>query len=325
VTVQWGILSTARINDKFLAGAAQSPALDVTAVASRDLIRAREYADEHGIERAHGSYAELLADPEIEAVYISLPNSMHLQWTEEALRAGKHVLCEKPLGRRAADVEAVFDIAEREGRLLMEAFMYRHNPQTAKVAELVASGSIGALRLIRSAFSFTITDSTDVRLTTGLDGGALMDVGCYCVSAARLLGGEPDLVTGQQLLGGDGVDVAFVGTLRFPGGALAHFDAGFVLAERDELEVVGDQGSLFLDDPWHCREPVIELRHDHEVQPIEIERIDSYRLQAENLSAAIRGEAEPLLGREDAMRQAQTIEALYRSASTGRAEVPGDG
>jgi predicted dehydrogenase len=179
VTVQWGILSTARINDKFLAGAAQSPALDVTAVASRDLIRAREYADEHGIERAHGSYAELLADPEIEAVYLSLPNSMHLQWTEEALRAGKHVLCEKPLGRRAADVEAVFDIAEREGRLLMEAFMYRHNPQTAKVAELVASGSIGALRLIRSAFSFTITDSTDVRLTTGLDGGALMDVGCY--------------------------------------------------------------------------------------------------------------------------------------------------
>ncbi len=128
----------------------------------------------------------------IEAVYISLPNSLHLEWTERALRAGKHVLCEKPLGRDPDAVATAFDVAQREGRLLMEAFMYRHNPQTAMVAELVAGGAIGRLRLIRAAFSFPLSDAVNVRLQAGLHGGALMDVGCYCVSAARLLAGEPD-------------------------------------------------------------------------------------------------------------------------------------
>ena len=137
MTVQWGILSTARINDKFIVGCAQSDALTISAVASRDLERARSYADEHGIERAHGSYEELLDDPDVEAVYISLPNSMHLEWTERALRAGKHVLCEKPLGRHADDVAAAFALADSQGLLLMEAFMYRHNPQTRRLAELI--------------------------------------------------------------------------------------------------------------------------------------------------------------------------------------------
>jgi predicted dehydrogenase len=321
VTVQWGILSTARINGKLLAGAAQSQAAAVKAVASRDIIRAREYAEEHGIERAYGSYEELLADPELEAVYISLPNSLHLEWTERALRAGKHVLCEKPLGRRADEVEAVFSVAEQSDRLLMEAFMYRHNPQTLRMAELVAGGAIGRLRLIRGAFSFALSDDVNVRLDPALDGGALMDVGCYCVSAARLLAGEPEHVGGEQLLGGGGVDVAFTGTMRFPDGVLAHFDAGIVIAPRDELEVVGEEGSLFLDDPWHCVSPVIELRRDAGVEQIELQRVDSYMLELDNFSAAIRGEAEPLLGRPDAVGQARAIEALY--ASAGAAGVPG--
>jgi xylose dehydrogenase (NAD/NADP) len=314
VTLQWGILSTARINDRFLAGAAQSAALEVLAVASRDEERAGQYAHEHGIERAYGGYDELLADPDIEAVYISLPNSLHLEWSRRALAAGKHVLCEKPLGRRAADVEAIFDLAEREGRLLMEAFMYRHNPQTARLVELVRSGAIGRLRMIRGAFSFALTDDANVRLSTELEGGALMDVGCYCVNAARLLAGEPELVSGHQVTGGDGVDVVFVGSMRFAGDVLAHFDAGVTLASRDELEVVGDQATLFLDDPWHCADPVIELRRGGTVERIAITPVDSYRLEAENLSAAIRGEAEPLLGRADAVGQAAAIEALYEAA-----------
>jgi predicted dehydrogenase len=325
VTVQWGILSTARINAKFLGGAAESAAFQVVGVASRDRARAREYADAHGIERAYGSYEELLADPAIEAVYISLPNSLHVEWTERALRAGKHVLCEKPLGRSVDAVEAVFDLAEREDRLLMEAFMYRHHPQTTKLVQLVQSGAIGTLRLIRAAFSFAITDRVNVRLTADLDGGALMDVGCYCVSAARLLAGEPESVTGEQTLGGDGVDVTFVGALRFPDGVLAHFDAGLVLAERDELEVVGDQGSLWLDDPWHCREPAIKLRRGDEIQVIEIERANSYRLEAENLSAAIRGGPKPRLGRDDAVGQARTISALYQAAASAGTRVRIDG
>jgi xylose dehydrogenase (NAD/NADP) len=317
VNVQWGILSTARINTKFLAGARLSDKLEVVAVASRTPQNARRYAGHHGIERAYGSYEELLDDPELDAVYISLPNSLHLEWTEKALQAGKHVLCEKPLGRRAADVEAIFDVAARADRLLMEAFMYRHHPQTARVTELVASGAIGDLKLVRGAFSFRLEGDGDVRLSSELGGGALMDVGCYCVNAARLLAGEPEAASGHQRLGGDGVDVAFVGTMRFAEDRLAHFHAGIDLAPRDELEVVGDRASLFLDDPWHCLEPVIELRTEGGVQRIEVEPVDSYLLEAENFSAAIRGDAAPLLGRADAVGQARAIEALYHSADLG--------
>jgi D-xylose 1-dehydrogenase (NADP+, D-xylono-1,5-lactone-forming) len=317
MTVRWGVLSTARINDKFLTGVAQSEQCDVLAVASRDAARAASYARDRGIARAYGNYADLLADDDVEAVYISLPNSLHVEWTRRALEAGKHVLCEKPLSRRARDVEAAFDAAKSADRLLMEAFMWRHNPQTARMLELVRSGAIGRLRLIRAAFSFAIgaQDGANVRLSSNLHGGALMDVGCYCVSAARLLAGEPVAVSGQQLVGGDGVDVAFAGAMQFDGDVLAHFDAGIAMANRDELEIVGDEASLFLDDPWHCREPVIELRSGDGVQRIVLEPVDSYQLEAENLSAAIRREGEPLLGREDAVGQARVIEALYESAS----------
>ena len=316
MTTQWGVMSTARINAKFLAGVALSHECDVLAVASRDPDRAAQYARENGIERSYGSYEQLLDDPDVEAVYISLPNSMHLEWSQRALRAGKHVLCEKPLSRRAAEVEAAFDVAQSADRLLMEAFMWRHNPQTRRLVELVQAGSIGRLRLIRAAFSFPIgaDDAANVRLSAQLGGGALMDVGCYCVSAARLLAGEPGAVSGQQLIGGDGVDIAFAGAMRFDADVLAHFDAGLELAPRDELEVVGDEASLFLDDPWHCHEPVIELRRDGTVERIELEAADSYRLEAENLSAAIRGRAQPLLGRADAVGQARVIEALYAHA-----------
>jgi D-xylose 1-dehydrogenase (NADP+, D-xylono-1,5-lactone-forming) len=317
-TVSWGFLSTANINDKLLAGAAESDRADVIAVASRDAARAEAYARERGIERAYGSYEELLADPDVEAVYISLPNSLHVEWSIRALEAGKHVLCEKPLSRRAADVERAFDVAEESGRLLMEAFMYRHNPQTARLKELADGGAIGRLRLVRAAFSFSLTDGENVRLNSSLDGGGLMDVGCYCVSGTRLLGGEPERVYGEQVLGESGVDELFTGTMRLPGDVLAQFDAGLVLPVRDELEAIGEEGSLFLDDPWHCKRPVIEHRTDGSVEEIAVEPADSYRLQLENMSDAIRGEAEPLLGREDAMGQAHAIEALYRSATEGR-------
>jgi predicted dehydrogenase len=316
-------MSTARINRLFLAGARQAADVDIVAVASRDRRNAEAYAREQGIERAHGGYDALLADPEVDVVYISLPNSLHVEWTVRTLEAGKHVLCEKPLGRRTADVERAFDVAEREGRLLMEAFMYRHNPQTHRLSELVAAGAVGRVRMIRSAFSFAVDDIANVRLSGGLDGGALMDVGCYCVNGARLIGGEPERVTAEQAIGGDGVDVAFVATMRLPDDVLAHFDAGLALADRDELEVVGEEGALFLDDPWHCRTPVIELRRDGAVQRIELEPIDSYRLEAENMSAAIRGDGRLLLGRADALGQARTIEALYEAADTGRAVAPG--
>jgi xylose dehydrogenase (NAD/NADP) len=313
----WGIISTAHINRLVLAGARESDRVDVVAVASRDQARAEAYAREHGIERAFGSYEALLADPDIDAVYISLPNSLHVEWSIHALEAGKHVLCEKPLDRRPDEVERAFEAAARSGRILMEAFMYRHNPQTAKLRKLVGAGAIGELRVVRSAFSFSLGDPDNVRLAADLDGGALMDVGCYCVSGSRLLGGEPERVYGEQVTGESGVDVLFSGTMRFPHGVASHFDCGFVLPGRDELEVVGSEGSLFLDDPWHARRPVIELRRESGVEEIALEPADSYRLELENLSDAIHGDAEPLLGRDDAVGQARAIDALYRSAASG--------
>jgi D-xylose 1-dehydrogenase (NADP+, D-xylono-1,5-lactone-forming) len=315
--VAWGFLSTARINRKVLAGARYSDAVEVVAVASRDGERAAAYARENGIERAYGGYEELLADPDVEAVYISLPNSLHVDWSIRALEAGKHVLCEKPLTRKADEAEAAFDAADRAGRLLMEAFMYRHNPQSAELKELVAGGAVGQLQLIRGAFSFPVEGATNVRLNRELDGGSLMDVGCYCVSGARLLAGEPESVYGEQVAGESGVDVLFAGTMAFPGGVVAQFDSGLHLPERDELEAIGDAGSLFLDDPWHCTDPGIELRRGDVVERIAVEPANSYRLQLENMSAAIRGEAEPLLGREDAVGQARALESLYRSAEEG--------
>ena len=322
MTAQWGLLSTARINDKFLEGVAQSRESAVLAVASRDRARAERYAADRGIERAYDSYEALLADPDVDAVYISLPNSLHLEWAGRALRAGKHVLCEKPLSRREADVRAAFDLAERHERLLMEAFMYRHHPQTARVVELVRSGAIGRLRIIRAAFSFHFEDAADVRLSASLDGGSLMDVGCYCVSGARLLAGEPELVSGTQVLGGDGVDVTFSGWLRFPEDVIAHFDSGLILDDRFELEIVGEEGSLCVRDPWHCVTPGIELRRAHTAELIEVPSGNPYGLEADNLVAAMRGEATPLLGRADAEGQARAIEALYASANSGASVAP---
>jgi predicted dehydrogenase len=312
-----GIVSTAHINRLVIPGAHASDKVELVAVASRDRRRAEEYAARWEIERAYGSYDALLEDPDVDAVYVSLPNNLHCEWSLRAVEAGKHVICEKPFGRRAAEVAEVFDAAERAGRLVTEAFMYRHNPQTARLVELVREGAIGELRLIRSAFSYSLYDPENIRLRTDVEGGALMDVGCYCVSGSRLLGGEPERVYGEAWIGPTGTDWVFAGTLRFPGDVLAVFDCGTALPERDELEAIGSEGSLLLDDPWHCRKPVVELRRDGGVERLELEPIDSYRLELENLSDAIHGEAPLLLGREDAVAQARALEALQRSLDSG--------
>jgi xylose dehydrogenase (NAD/NADP) len=319
MTVKWGILSTADINRKVIPGAHASEKVDLIAVASRDLRRAEEYAREWEIDRAYGSYEALLEDDDVEAVYISLPNTLHCEWSIRAVEAGKHVLCEKPMSRHTGDVESAFDAAERNGRILMEAFMYRHHPQTTRLRQLVDEGAIGDLRLVRTCFSYSLYDEENIRLRTDVDGGSLMDVGCYCVSGSRLVAGEPELVYGQQWTGPSGTDWVFTASLRFPGDVLGLFDCGTALAERDELEAIGSEGSLFLDDPWHCHRPVIELRRDGAVERIEVEPADSYGLELENLSDAIRGEGEPLLGRDDAVAQARVIDGLFRSAASGQA------
>jgi predicted dehydrogenase len=316
--VRWGFLSTARINRRLLAAAEKTDAAEVVAVASRDLDRAEAYAVEHGISRSHGSYEALLEDSEVDAVYISLPNSLHIEWSVRALAAGKHVLCEKPLTRSPEEAEYAFEAADRAGRILMEAFMWRHSPQTAKLAQLVEGGVIGELQLVRATFSFPLEGRRNIRLDPDLGGGALMDVGAYCVSAARLLAGEPERVYGEQVIGDSGVDVLFTGVLRFPRGVLAEIDAGMYLPRRDGLEAVGTEGSLVISDPWLAQRLVLHLRRGESREEIALPPADPYRLELENMCAAISGGAKPLLGREDAVGQARALDALYKSADEGR-------
>ena len=312
-----GLLSTARINGAILKGAQGTDRVDVVAVASRDGAKAQAYASQHGLDRAHGSYEALLEDSEVDGVYISLPNSLHHAWTMQALAAGKHVLCEKPYSRRPAEVEEAFDAAVGAGLVLAEAFMYRHNPQTALARELVEAGRIGRLRAITASFSFPLVDQTNVRLSEDLDGGALMDVGCYCISGSRLLAGEPERVFGEQTVSASGVDVAFHGTLRFPGDVISQIDASFVAPNRQRLEVVGEEGTLLLVTPWRVEDPGIVVRRSDGDVVMDVPLVDSYTLELEDFAAAAAGEREPLLGRSDALAQARTIEALYRSAEAG--------
>ena len=314
-----GILSTAKINDAILGGARESAGAEVVAVASRDRGRAEAYAAEKGIPRAHGSYEDLLADEAVEAVYVPLPNSMHLPWSERALAAGKHVLCEKPLSPRAAEVEAAFDAAERAGRILMEAFMWRYHPATETVVSLLADGAIGELRVVRAAFGFTLDPAADnVRWSSELEGGALMDVGCYCVSALRLLAGEPERVSAELVAGGDGVDGRLAGVLRFGGDVLGTFDCAFDVPYRAGVEVVGSTGTIVSLDPWHGRTPGVRiLRPDSEPEEVAVEAADPYARELDDLARAVREGGEPQLGRADAVGQARTIEALYAAAAEG--------
>jgi predicted dehydrogenase len=214
-------LSTAGINGPVLEGCRGSTAIQFLAVASRDLERARVWAERHEVPRAFGSYSELLNDRDVEAIYISLPNSMHTEWSIRALEAGKHVLCEKPLGRDPDRVKQAFDAAERAGKLLAEAFMYRFHPQTDKFRDLIAGDAIGTLRHVRATLSFSmLSPAADVRTSSSLDGGALMDLGCYCVSAFRLLAGEPVYLDGYSVADGYEVDSRFLGTVVSESGPL---------------------------------------------------------------------------------------------------------
>jgi D-xylose 1-dehydrogenase (NADP+, D-xylono-1,5-lactone-forming) len=310
--IRWGILGPGGIASRLLQDAGRAANFSVVAVGSRSRDRAAEFAGRFGIARVHGSYEALLADPEVDAVYIGLPNSLHHPMTMMALAAGKHVLSEKPYSRHPEQVGEAFDAAEAAGLVLMEAFMWRHSPQTRRFMELLPE--VGDLQSIRSTFSFVMTKTSDVRLEPSLDGGALMDVGCYAVSGSRLVAGaEPVRVFGEQTLGPSGVDERFSGMLLFPSGVVAEIVAGFTSTQRS-LEAVGSKGTLLSHDPWLGQLGGVEL--NGQAEPVVPD--DAYRLEMENLSAAILGHGQPLLGRADALAQARTIEALYRSAASGK-------
>lgn len=320
--VRWGLLSTARINDKIIAAVSQTPSCEIVAVASRDTERATAYAAEHNIPSAYGDYDALLADETVDAVYIGLPNSMHVEWAMRAVMAGKHVLVEKPLTRHATEARALARAAEDAGVIVSEAFMWRHHPQVAQAKALLADGQIGILTNLRASFSFDVyatRGAEDTRVDPKLDGGCLMDVGCYCVNGLRTLAGaEPVRVMGQQFVDQSGVDVTFAGMLTFPGGLVGHFDASFVRPFAYGLEAVGTTGTLVFHDPWHATKPENEIRRPEGVQVVDVPEGSHYQRQMENLAAAIHGVAPLTVPMTDAIAQARVIEALYRSAETNQ-------
>ena len=318
--VRWGLLGTGDITNKVVRGARRSDRLAFVAVGSRTQERADTYASSHDVPRAHGSYEALLADPDVEAVYISLPNSLHHEWTMHALRAGKHVLCEKPYSTRVEDVEEAYDLAEAGNLVLTEGFMWRHHPQAAALKALLPQ--LGELQTIRTTFAFAMGPerADDIRLSSDLEGGSLMDVGCYCVSGARFLTGEePETVYGRAAWGPSGVDLRFTGVLGFPSGVMAEFTSGFTMDHRG-LEPIGDVGSAQLLDPWQADPATlvhgddITQWHPDDPHPMEV----PYFHEFENFCAAVRGEADILLGRAHAAGQARVLGALYESARTGR-------
>jgi predicted dehydrogenase len=310
--VRWGILGTGDINDRFLPGARLTDSVEVVAVGSRTAARAATFAERHDIPRAHGTYEELLADPGVEAIYNALPNSLHHEWTIKALAAGKHVLCEKPYTRHAAEVDEAFDAADRAGLVLSEAFMWRHHPQARRLVQSLSG--IGPLQAIRATFGYVQEGAADVRLRPDLDGGSLMDVGCYCVSGSRLIAGEePDVVYGVALPGPTGVDIRFTGMLHFPSGVVAEFTSGFT-STHHTLEAIGSGASVMLTNPWQGQ-PVSIVRDGVETH---LDGENAYKLELEDVGRAIRGASAPLLGRADAMGQARTLDGLLRSAETGQ-------
>ncbi|MFO0891842.1 MAG: Gfo/Idh/MocA family oxidoreductase [Isosphaeraceae bacterium] len=250
-SLRWGILGCARITRRgLIPGIAASRTGVLTAIASRDLETARAWAGEFSVPRAYGGYTEVLADPEIDAVYIPLPNELHRPWVVAAADAGKHVLCEKPLALDADEARSMVENCRSRGVLLMEAFMWRHQPRTLEIRAKVAAGAIGELRLIRSSFSFPI-DAGDWRLDPGRGGGALWDVGCYGVSTARLFAGsEPDAVKAVAHLGPTGVDLSLSASLRFPGDILASIDCSFEQPFRCVYELVGTRGTIEVPDAY---------------------------------------------------------------------------
>jgi len=314
--VRLGIIGTGGILARFLPGAQRSRAIDVAAVASRDCERARAYAADHGIRKAHDSYDALLADPDLDAVYIPLPNAMHHPWTMRSLSAGKHVICEKPYSTVAAEVEAAQDLADASGLVLTEGFMWRHGPHALRLVEELPR--IGELRTIRTTFSFQIESEDDIRLSRELAGGSLMDVGTYCVSACRLLAGrEPVAAFGVAWPSASGVDERFTGVLDFGDGVVGTLTSGF-RSEHSGIEAIGSEGSLRLDGPFAGRATKL-VGSDGFV--VDIPKVDPYELELDDFAAAIRGEQPVRLGRADMLGQARALAALYESAATSR-QVP---
>jgi predicted dehydrogenase len=326
--MRFGVLGAARIaRNSFVPGVRRSSQAQLYAVASRDLDRARAFARELEIPRAHNTYGELLQDPHIDAVYIALPNNLHVEWTIAAARAGKHVLCEKPLAATAAEAERARAACAAAGVVLMEGFMWRHHVQHRRVWELIDSGAIGEPTFVRASFSFRVSRPQpgavpNVRLQSALQGGSLMDVGCYGVNAARwLFGAEPTDVVGQQILDDEyGVDLCFGAVLRFDGGRQAVVDSSLTRAASNTYTIEGSEGSVRVERAFRpdAESGRISLhRPNRQIGLDEIPADDQFAREVDHFVESVAA-GSLLSPAEDGVNQAKVIEALRQSAETGR-------
>lgn len=318
--LRWGLLSTANINQAVIEPLRLSDRNELYGVASRTAGRAEAYAREKNIPRAYGSYEEMLADPQVDVVYISLPNALHAEWTIKAAQAGKHVLCEKPLAISLEEVDAMRRAVEDAGVVLAEAFMYRHHPQTLAVKKLVDDGDIGRLQLIRGVFTFSLNNPENVRLIPELGGGSVWDIGCYPISYARYLAGmDPVEVFGWQVNSATGVDNAFIGQLRFPNDVYAQFDSGFRTPFRTYIEVVGSEGSIHIPSPYKPGiTENIRLVRGGEVQVMAINGEELYLGEIEDMADAVLHGKKPRISLDDSRGNVATILALLRSTQENR-------
>jgi xylose dehydrogenase (NAD/NADP) len=318
-TLNWGLLSTARINRSLIPPLRASKRNHLLAVASRSKESADAYARKWKIPRAHASYEALLADPEIDVIYNSLPNHLHAEWTIKAVEAGKHVLCEKPLALSVEDVDAVAAAARKHGRVVAEAFMYRHHPQTLKVQELVGSGSLGTLKLLRGAFSFELIHEGNIRSDSAMGGGSIWDIGCYPISYTRtVVGSEPIEVFGWQVTGPTGIDDTFVGQMRFEGDVYAQFDSSFVVPFHTYMEIVGSEATLIIPIPFKpdVNEKIFLVR-DGKTETVKVKGQELYLGEVEDMADAILLGNTPRVTLEDSRANVATIKALLESARTG--------
>ncbi len=321
-----GILGAANIARVFVEGLAGCDAVRVDAVASRDAGKAQAFAAQYGIARTHASYEAMLEDKALDAVYIPLPNSLHADWSERALRAGLHVLCEKPLTVTLQEAEHLFAVARECGRVLLEAYPYRYQPQTLVMQRLLSEGAIGEVRLVQAFFGFTLRAGTNIRLDPALGGGALLDAGCYAVSLARLaVGRRPLAVQAHARWGASGVDLGLAGTVQYEGGAVAQIGCAMDGALHRHALVVGTRGLIETDYLNHTtpeRPGILRLRRsagwDHPLQDEPHAIGNGFAFEAEHFAARIhRPTPQHDIDTHLSLENMATLQALLLAARQG--------
>ena len=318
--VRWGLLSTANINQMLIPAIRASERGELVAVASRSQESADAYAAKWDIPRAFGSYEAMVESNEVDVIYISVPNHLHVDWSIKAMENGKHVLCEKPMALSVEEMDRAINVARATGMNLQEAFMYRHHPQTKSAGDFLRSGGLGEISVVRAVFSFKLDEVTNVRLVPEYGGGSVWDVGCYPISIAQFfMGGPPQWVFGDQVIGNTGAEEIMVGQMHYGNGCFAQFTSSFRTPFHTYAEVMGTKGRLTLDFPFRTDAGVPKLLfypRDQDAVEIEVPKTDLYSGEVEDMHNAILDGATPYISLEETRNHIRTILALVKSAET---------